>query len=121
MFKGQRQYVCGAVVNTKVNLIVKERKRIRAIVHNIIKNGIAAEALKAGKEPTQFLNYIRGRINWFRQLNKPLGQKYFDQLKSYLISEKERAQQDAEVAMLYREYMAEIDKTILEEPGNLPF
>ena len=121
MFKGQRQYVCGAVVNAKVNLIVKERKRIRAIVHNIIKNGIDTEAINSNKEPSQVLNYIRGRINWFRQLNKPMGQKYFDQLKTYLLAEKAKAQQDAEIALLYKEYMAEIDKTIMEEPANLPF
>ena len=121
MYKGQRQYVCGAVVNEKVNLIVKERKRLRAMVHNIIKNGIESEATRAGKEPAGYINYLRGRINWFRQLNKPLGQKYFDQLKAYLLTLKQKAEAEAEVAILYKAYMEEIDKTLLEEPGAAPF
>lgn len=121
MFKGQRQYVCGAVVNAKVNLIVKERKRLRAITHNIVANGIEPEASKMGKQPAEFLNYVRGRLNWFRQLNPALGQKYFDKLKTYLLSLKAKAAQEAETALLYKAYMEEIDRTLLEEPASLPF
>lgn len=121
MFSGGRQYVCGAVVNKKVNLIVKERKKLRAIIHNITKNGIEAEAIKSGLEPSKFLNYLRGRVNWFRQLNPTMGQKYFDQLKTYLVELKAKTEKEAEVALLYKAYMEEIDRTILEEPSTLPW
>jgi RNA-directed DNA polymerase len=121
MFHGSRQYVCGAVVNSKVNLIVKERKKLRAIIHNITKNGIEAEAAKTNMEPSKFLNFLRGRVNWFRQLNPVMGQKYFDKLKAYLQVLKEQALEDAEVALLYKAYMEEIDNTIMEEPITLPW
>jgi len=121
MYHGSRQYVCGAVVNAKVNLIVKERKKLRAIIHNVTKNGIEAEAAKTGVEPSKFLNFLRGRINWFRQLNPVMGQAYFDKLKAYLLLIKEQAAKDAEVALLYKAYMEEIDSTIHEEPVNLPW
>jgi RNA-directed DNA polymerase len=121
MYHGSRQYVCGAVVNAKVNLIVKERKKLRAIIHNVTKNGIEAEATKSGMEPSKFLNFLRGRVNWFRQLNPIMGQKYFDQLKVYLVALKVQVEKDAEVALLYKAYMEEIDRTILEEPITLPW
>lgn len=72
MKKGTRQsrlYVCGAVVNEKVNLIKKERLRLRAIVHNASKNGVEAEASKTSLTPNEFVMRIRGKLNWFAQLN----------------------------------------------------
>jgi RNA-directed DNA polymerase len=121
MFHGSRQYVCGAVVNAKVNMLVSERKKIRAIVHNITKNGLEAEALKSSLDPTKFLNFIRGRLNWFKQLNPVAGQRYFLQLKAYLIEAKAQLVRDAEVALLYKAYLEEVDKTILEEPSSPPW
>jgi RNA-directed DNA polymerase len=121
MFHGSRQYVCGAVVNAKVNLIVKERKKLRAIIHNITKNGIDAEAAKTGMEPSKFLNFLRGRVNWFRQLNPVMGQRYFEQLKTYLLEIKAQAEKDAQVALLYKAYMEEINSTIYDEPVTLPW
>ncbi len=114
MFHGSRQYVCGAVVNAKVNLIVKERKRLRAIIHNITKNGIEVEAVKSNKEPAQFLNYVRGRVNWFRQLNSVMGKQYFDKLKAYLETVKAAALEEANLALLYKHYMEEAEKIILD-------
>lgn len=71
----QRQYVCGAVVNQKVNMQKKERHKLRAIVHNCERNGIAAEALKNGITPDQFTSRIMGRLNWFAQLNPEAGDR----------------------------------------------
>jgi RNA-directed DNA polymerase len=121
MYHGARQYVCGAVVNAKVNLIVKDRKKLRAIVHNVTRNGIDVEAAKTNLEPGKFLNNLRGRINWYRQLNPALGQRLFLKLKGYLLEIKAAAEKQAEVAVLYKAYMEEIDRTILEEPVELPF
>lgn len=86
MYKGNRQYVCGVVVNSKTNLIAKERRRLRAIVHNITMYGVEHEAEKNSKTPEEFLNHIRGRLNWFRQLNPVVGGRYFNQLQDYLKS-----------------------------------
>ena len=121
MFHGSRQYVCGAVVNAKVNLMVKERKKIRAIIHNITQNGIEAEAAKTGIEPSKFLNFIRGRVNWFRQLNPVMGEMYFNKLKNYLLVIKAQAEKDAQTAILYKAYMEEINSTIYDEPSTLPW
>ena len=73
-----RQWVCGVVVNDKVNMMRKERMRLRAIVHNIGVNGLESEALKNNIPPETFLSSIRGRVNWFRQLNPELGNKMME-------------------------------------------
>ncbi len=73
MSKKDRQWVCGVVVNQKPNLLLKERKILRAIVHNVSKNGVEAEASKTSKTPEEFVRYVRGRLNWFKQLNPEQG------------------------------------------------
>jgi len=121
MYKGGRQYVCGTVVNTKVNLILAERNKLRAIVHNTVKNGLVSEAAKTQVDPSKFLNNLRGRLNWFTQLNPEKGIKYSKQLKSYLQVVKKETKDKEDVAFLYKEYMAEIEKTLNDEPENLPW
>lgn len=72
MKKGTRRsrlYVCGTVVNEKVNLLRNERLRLRAVVHNSVKNGLEAEASKTGLTANEFLMRVRGKLNWFGQLN----------------------------------------------------
>lgn len=69
----QRQYVCGVVVNTKPNLQQKERRKLRAIVHNCQVNGLEAEALKNGVSVDSFRSKVGGRINWYKQLNSTAG------------------------------------------------
>lgn len=69
----QRQYVCGAVVNQKVNLQKTERNKLRAIVYNCRKNGIEAEAAKSNMTPSEFSSKIMGHLNWFSQLNPVAG------------------------------------------------
>lgn len=80
MTKAQRQYVCGVVVNEKTNLIREERLRLRAIVHNVTVHGLSAEAAKNDETPEHFLEILKGKLNWLRQLNQPLGQKLMDKL-----------------------------------------
>lgn len=84
----RRQYVCGVVVNKKTNLIKKERNRLRAIVHNIVNNGVEAEAQKTGVSPEHFINHIKGKVNWFRQLNAAKGEPLYTKLSEYLTSVK---------------------------------
>lgn len=68
-----RQWVCGAVVNSLVNMRKTERLQLRAIVHNCAKNGIDAEAKKAGISPEAFIRKYAGRLNWLCQLNPDKG------------------------------------------------
>lgn len=69
----QRQYVCGVVVNSKVNLQKTERNKLRAIVHNCVINGVENEAGKTGIDPILFMQKTMGRVNWFSQLNPLAG------------------------------------------------
>ena len=71
----QRQYVCGAVVNQKVNLQKTERHVLRAMVYNCNKNGIEAESKKTGLTPGEFAAKLLGRLNWYAQLNPVAGKE----------------------------------------------
>jgi RNA-directed DNA polymerase len=82
----QRQYVCGAVVNVKVNLQKSERNRLRAMVYNCNKNGIEAEAAKVGISADLFYSKLMGRLNWFSQLNPTAGDRLKSKLKEADVS-----------------------------------
>lgn len=84
MWDTARQYVCGVVVNEKTNMIHRERYKLRAIVHNITRNGLEAEAKKSSIEPGLFSSHIKGRLNWLKQLNAGLGGKLTSKLNNYL-------------------------------------
>lgn len=73
MRRNTRQWVCGTVVNEKVNLKRIDRYQLKAIVNNCRKNGILKEAEKAGMEPEAFIRKYAGRINWLCQLNMDFG------------------------------------------------
>ena len=81
MSKNQRQYVCGTVVNEKVNLLKSERYLLRAMVHNCEVNGLNAEAEKSGQSVDQFFSKLMGRVNWWCQLNPQIGERYKQSLK----------------------------------------
>ncbi len=87
MFRNRRQWVCGAVVNDKVNLIRSERNRLRAVVHNITRNGIEVEASKNDVSVEMFVSRVKGRLNWFRQLNFEKGNLLLTKLNDYLSGE----------------------------------
>ena len=76
MRRHTRQWVCGAVVNEKVNMKRAERYQLRAIVHNCTNNGIEAEAEKAKMTTDAFIRKFAGRINWLCQLNPDKGVEY---------------------------------------------
>ena len=81
MRRHNRQWVCGAVVNDKVNLIKRDRSRLRAIVHNCELNGITIEADRMGVKELEFIQKVGGRLNWFRQLNPEKGGQLYDKFK----------------------------------------
>ncbi|HET6584040.1 MAG TPA: reverse transcriptase family protein, partial [Nannocystaceae bacterium] len=57
MHRGRRQEVTGLVVNDRVGLSRKERRRFRAVLHNVAKHGLAAE--NRGEHP-RFRAYLEG-------------------------------------------------------------
>jgi len=71
-----RQWVCGSVVNEKVNLKKTERLQLRAIIHNCKQNGIEHEAAKTRLSPEAFIRKYAGRINWMCQLNPDAGMAF---------------------------------------------
>ena len=81
MSKNQRQYVCGTVVNEKVNLLKSERYLLRAMVHNCEVNGLEVEAEKSGMTVDKFFSKTMGRVNWWCQLNPEIGERYKQKLK----------------------------------------
>lgn len=80
----QRQYVCGVVVNQRVNLQKTERNKLRAMIYNIGRNGVEAEAKKTGDIPASFVSKLMGRLNWFGQLNPEAGARLMSKLKQIL-------------------------------------
>ena len=88
MLNGTRKTVCGVVVNEKTNLAKKERLRLRAMVHNVCKNGVEAEAAKFGDgvSPSTFISYLKGKLNWYRQLNSEKAASLIAKLNEYLES-----------------------------------
>lgn len=83
----QRQYVCGVVVNRKVNLQKTERRTLRAMVYNIKRNGIEAEAAKSGLDPEAFKSRLMGRLNWFGQLNPEAGARLLSMLREAVVEQ----------------------------------
>jgi RNA-directed DNA polymerase len=79
-----RQWVCGVVVNEKTNLWKQKRLKLRALIHNIVTNGIEPEARKNNLEPAAFIQSVRGMVNWFNQVNPVQGGKLVKKLNEYL-------------------------------------
>ena len=94
MKRHHRQYVCGVVVNEKTNLIREERLRLRAIVHNVKVNGPIHEAQKNQTTVDNFINVLRGKINWFKQLNKNKADKLSAELSEALKLHKTEVQDE---------------------------
>lgn len=84
MHRSRRQYVCGVVVNEKTNLLKKERNKLRAICHNVARNGLEAEAAKNNLTASQFESHLKGKLNWFKQLNPVLGGNLITKLNTAL-------------------------------------
>ena len=70
-----RQYVLGMVVNDKPDLLRRKRELLKCILHNMSQNSIIKEAAKTNRTEIQFLEWIRGQINYFIQVNEIKGKK----------------------------------------------
>ena len=97
MTKGRRQFVCGVVVNSKPNLAREERNRLRAIINNIEVNGVASEAAKNDLDSDSFIASIRGRINWYKQLNPVRAEKMSAKFEEVVVASKVSTRHEVEV------------------------
>jgi predicted transcriptional regulator len=63
----QRQYVCGAVVNQKVNMQKSERHKLRAIVHNCeLRTALKPKLLRVILTVDKFVSKTMGRLELVR-------------------------------------------------------
>jgi retron-type reverse transcriptase len=77
----QRQTVCHVVVNQRPNLVRAEFDRLKAILHQCVRRGPAAQN-RAGH--ADWRGHLLGRIAWARQLNPGKAQRLqrlFDQIR----------------------------------------
>lgn len=111
----QRQWVCGTVVNQKVNMLKKDRYSLKAIVHNCEKNGIKFEAAKTGVAPGEFAAKTAGKIGWFAQLNPEAGNRLKERFKAVY-----DATTDFTPHASVSETVSEIPAVVIPTPSVLP-
>ncbi len=75
--KGRRQTVTGIVVNDKPGLDRREVRRLRAILHQAGKTGLAAQN-REGRE--DFEAWLRGKIAYLSMIDRDKGQRMRQQL-----------------------------------------
>lgn len=81
MRRHNRQWVCGAVVNTRVNFLKRDRYNMKALVHNCEQSGLESEAARAGYKTLEFIRKFGGKLNWYRQLNPEKGSALYARFK----------------------------------------
>lgn len=67
--------VTGVVVNERPGVRRRQRRRLRAILHNASRNGLASQ--NRANEP-HFVEMIRGQIAFVQMVNGDQGQKLAD-------------------------------------------
>lgn len=72
-----RQRVAGIVVNERINLARPEYERLKAILHDAERHGLAAA--NRGSHPA-FREHLRGRIAWLQSLHPERGGRLRDRL-----------------------------------------
>jgi len=91
MRSGRRQKVTGVVVNTKLNVPAYERRRLRAVIHNIKSHGWEHEQARWTRETgaevksrEHFTQIIRGRIAFVRSVDPEKGNMLLDRFTALL-------------------------------------
>jgi RNA-directed DNA polymerase len=69
---GDRQSVCGVVVNVHPNIVRPEYDRLKAILHNAARHGPASQNRSGIAD---FEAHLRGRISWVSSVNPGRGEK----------------------------------------------
>ena len=70
MRHGQRQTLCGVVVNDTANLPRRERDRLRATLFNAERFGLESQNRDGRPD---FRRYLEGRVAWAASLNPTFG------------------------------------------------
>jgi retron-type reverse transcriptase len=70
MRRSRRQEVTGLSVNDKLSVSRKERRELRAILHNAAKTGLASQNRH---DHPNFAAYLRGRVAFFRMVDPKRG------------------------------------------------
>ncbi len=75
-----RRALLGMVFNDKPNFSKEEYLRLRAIVHNCAVHGFDTQYQRAGQFSAEaMVTWLRGKINWVKQINTVKGQKLLDE------------------------------------------
>jgi len=78
MHRGRRQEVTGVVVNEGASVSRKERRELRAILHNALKHGLQSQ--NRGGHP-RFFEHLQGRVAWVAMVHPEHGAKLRAQLE----------------------------------------
>jgi len=68
MRDGKTKKICGIIVSDKLNIPRDVRKRLRAMIHNSLNNGIESQA----KESMDFIKFMDGYLAYIRPINPEL-------------------------------------------------
>ena len=78
--RSQRQQVTGVVVNDKLTVPRRERRRFRAILHNCRRHGLASQA--RGRK--DFADYLRGYASYVHMVQPEVGRQLLDEVEAIL-------------------------------------
>jgi retron-type reverse transcriptase len=74
--RGRRQQVTGLVVNERISVPRRERRRLRAIVHNCVRDGVTSQS----RGDPLFLQRLVGRIEFVRMIDPAKGDRLLAEL-----------------------------------------
>jgi hypothetical protein len=74
----------GMVFNQKPNIAKETYSLMRAIVHNCLKHGFETQYARAAQpSPEVMIMWLRGKINWVKQIHPVKGEKL---LKEFILA-----------------------------------
>jgi retron-type reverse transcriptase len=72
MRRGQRQELCGVVINEKPNVSRRERDRLRAVLFNVARFGLESQNRDGHRD---FRRHLEGKVAWVAAVNEAAGEK----------------------------------------------
>lgn len=69
MLKHQRQFTTGLVVNEKINVCRKKRRKLRQEIYYIKKFGLDGHLIKTGEKKTRYIMHLIGIANFIIHIN----------------------------------------------------
>lgn len=114
----RRQWVCGTVVNEKVNMLRKQRDGLRALVHNCSLRGITEEAGRIGMSVEKFAHKYLGQLNWYSQLNPEKGTALRDTFRELIRSELKQEPEVILNKLAYDSGVEDLEIEVIHEGKN---